>query len=88
MRFPLLAVHFIGIHSVTNMRFSLMMALIATAAFPSYLIAPAVFLPSLSRYRSNKSDYAVGFGIFAVACLLVTAAALSHVLATAKDDPL
>ena len=88
LNIPLVAAHFTSIHSVTHMQSILTMALITTAAFPSCLIAPAVFIPSVSRYCSNKGDYAVGFGIFVVACLLITAAALSHVLATAKDAPL
>jgi hypothetical protein len=86
LSFPLFAAHFAI--PAANMRFSLTMALIATTAFPSNLIAPAVFIASVRRYRSNKDDYAIGFGVFAVACLLIIAAALSHLLATAKDDPL
>jgi len=85
LSFPLFAAHF---YSVSNIPFSLTMALIATAAFPSYLIAPAVFFPSVRKYHSNKGDYTVGFGAFTVACLLITAAILSHVMVTARDEPL
>jgi hypothetical protein len=87
LSFPLFAAHFYSV-SLPSIRFSLTMALIATAAFPSYLIAPAVFFPSVRRYHSNKGDYAVGFGVFTVACLLITAAILSHVMVTARDESL